>query len=76
MRPCARAPSWDEMLDELYRDYSVTGNGSGSYTFSGARAIFAGMHRAIPALLRAKGRRPLEFVCGRGSVMNEPSLAG
>ncbi|WP_322151145.1 hypothetical protein [Paratractidigestivibacter sp.] len=33
------AASWDEMLDELYIDDSVTGNGSGSYTFSGARAL-------------------------------------
>lgn len=35
----AWAASWDEMLDELYIDDSVTGNGSGSYTFSGARAL-------------------------------------
>ena len=35
----AWSASWDEMLDELYIDDSVTGNGSGSYTFSGARAL-------------------------------------
>lgn len=35
----AWASSWDEMLDELYIDDSVTGNGSGSYTFSAARAL-------------------------------------
>lgn len=35
----AWAASWDEMLDELYIDDSVTGNGSGSYTFSSARAL-------------------------------------
>ena len=35
----AWAASWDEMLDELYIDDSVTGNGSGSYTFNSARAL-------------------------------------
>ncbi len=35
----AWAASWDEMLDELFVDDSVTGNGSGSYTFSSARAL-------------------------------------
>lgn len=30
--------SWDEMYDALFTDDAVTGNGSGSYTFSTARA--------------------------------------
>lgn len=29
---------WNELYDELFIDDSVTGNGSGSYTFSGAKA--------------------------------------
>ena len=30
---------WEDMLDALYIDDAVTGNGSGSYTFSAARAL-------------------------------------
>lgn len=30
--------SWDDMYDALFTDDAVTGNGSGSYTFSAARA--------------------------------------
>lgn len=30
--------SWEELFDELHIDDSVTGNGSGSYTFSTAQA--------------------------------------
>lgn len=30
---------WEDMLDALYIDDAVTGNGSGSYTFSAARSL-------------------------------------